>query len=225
MQNSLTGKSCDFLLETKDTIILVECKACSFTANRLTLNAIEKTNSTGQVAKGLIQLYTTAKDLENGKYEKYSINHNKETIGIVVTFGEIPSANSDWYFEEFFLKKADTKLNENIYPSKQMSRRPLVLDISGFEKLINTLNSDGKTLQELYDNKEEHGYHKTGDWGVWLDLQRQEKTDKLPSFLEDAKKEFLDELGLHTENSDKGNDIEQNIHFAKVKKVLNGDPT
>ena len=204
MENTATGKSCDFLVEMENTIILVECKACSFTANRLTNAVIENSNSTGKVAKGLVQIYASAKDLENGKFEKFSIHCNKPTIGIVVTFGGIPSANSEWYFEEFFLKRADKKLNEVIYPSKQMTRRPIVLDVSGFERLVATLNSDKRTLQDLYDKKQVEGYHTTGDWGVWLASQRDSECSELPPFLQDAKTEFLDDLGILTGDSDRG---------------------
>jgi hypothetical protein len=225
MESAATGKSCDFLVETKNTIILIECKACSFTANRLTNNAIENNNSTGQVAKGLVQLYASANDLENGKLEKFGVNRNKTTIGIVVTFGEIPSANSEWYFEEFFLKRADKKLNEVMYPSKQMTRCPIVLDISGFERLVVTLNSDKKTLQDLYDKKQVEGYHATGDWGIWLASQRDSGSLELPPFLQDARAEFLNDLGIPTEPSDERKNAENEIHIAKVAKVPGDSPT
>ena len=225
MESTATGKSCDFLIETKDTVILIECKACSFTSNRLTNSAIENNNSTGKVAKGLVQLYASAKDLENGRFEKLGIDHNKTTIGIVVTFGEIPSANSEWYFKEFFLKRADKKLNEVIYPSKQMTRRPIVLDISGFERLVGTLNSDKRTLQDLYDKKQAEGYHTTGDWGVWLASQCDSGCLELPQFLQDAKTEFLNDLGIPTGEPDRGEDAENEIHIAKVAKVPSDSPT
>lgn len=225
MGSTATGKNCDFLVETDNTIILVECKACSFTANRLTKAAIEKNNSSAKVAKGLVQLYTSSKDLENDRFEKLGIDRNKATIGIVVTFGEIPLANSEWYFEEFFLKRADKKLNEVIYPSKQMTRHPIVIDISGIESLVVVLNSGKKTLQDLYDKRQADGYHVTGDWGIWLASQRESGYSKLPLFLQNAKTEFLDDLGIHTEASDESEDAEKEIHIAKVAKVTSDSPT
>jgi len=225
MENITKGKSCDLLVETKNTIILIECKGCSFTANRLTDNAIANNNSTGKVAQGLVQLYTSAKDLENGVFEKFGIGRNKTTIGIVVTFGEIPSANSEWYFEQFFLKRADKKLNEAIYPSKQMTRRPIVLDVSGLERLVATLNSDKGTLQDLYDKKQADGYHRTGDWGVWLASQGNSGCLELPTFLQEACTEFLNDLGVPTEQSDRGKDTKNEIHIAKVAKSQSNTPT
>jgi hypothetical protein len=224
MEKTSTGKSCDFLVETKDTIILIECKACSFTANRLTDTVIENNNSTGKVSKGLVQIYTTAKDLENGRFDKFGIDHSKTTIGIVVTFGEIPSANSEWYFKEFFLKRADKKLNEVIYPSKQMTRRPIVIDVSGFERLVITLNSDTKTLQGLYDKKLSEGYHATGEWGIWLaSLLDSEDLELLP-FMQDAKIDFFDDLGISTNNSNVRIDPEKELQIAKVAKIPNNSP-
>jgi hypothetical protein len=225
MEKTATGKSCDFLVETENTIILVECKACSFTANRLTNTAIENNNSTAKVVKGLVQLYTSAKDLEKGKFEKFHINRSKTVIGIIVTFGEIYSANSEWYFENFFLKRADKKLNEEIYPSKQMARRPIVIDISGFERLVATLNSDKRTLQELYDKRQADGYHATGDWEIWLVSQGNSEGSELPLFLQDAKTEFLNDLGISNEESDKKVDAESEINVAKVARVPSNSPT
>jgi hypothetical protein len=225
MEKTATGKSCDFLVETKDTIILIECKACSFTANRLTNNAIENTSSTGQVAKGLVQLYASAKDLEGGKFEKFGINRNKTTIGIVVTFGVIPSANSEWYFDEFFLKRADKKLNKIIYPSKQMTRRPIVIDIAVLEKLVVTLNSGKRTFQDLYDNKQADGYHRTGEWGIWLSSQHVSGFLELFPFLHDAKTDFLNDLGIPNGSSCEREDIESEINIAKVTTIPSGSPT
>jgi hypothetical protein len=225
MESTATGKSCDFLVETENTVILIECKACSFTANRLTNTVIEKNNSTAKVVKGLIQLYTSAKDLENGKFEKLNIDRSKTTMGIIATFGEIYSANSEWYFENFFLKRADKKLGEEIYPSKQMTRRPIVIDISGFERLVATLNTDKRTVQDLYDKKQTEGYHATGDWGIWLTSQSDSGGLGLPSFLQDAKAEFLNDLGISTEESGKKVDAESEIHVAKVARVPGNSPT
>ena len=225
MEKTATGKSCDFLVETENTIILVECKACSFTAKRLTNTAIENDNSTAKVVKGLVQIYTSAKDLENGKFEKFNINRSKTVIGITVTFGEIYSANSEWYFENFFLKRADKKLNEEIYPSKQMTRRPIVIDISGFERLVAALSLDKRTLQELYDKRQADGYHATGDWGIWLASQSNSRDSELPPFLQEAKTEFLNDLGISTEESGKRVDAENEIHVAKVARVPGNSPT
>jgi len=194
------SKSCDFLVELEDTVILVECKACSFSARHFSDEAIMKNNSTGKVAKGLTQLYASAKDLEQGLFDKFEVDKNKATIGIVVTFGEIPSANSDWYFEEFFLKRADDKLVRAIYPSRQMIRRPIVLDISALEKLVGLLNAQPKGLPDLYDERKSQGYAATGDWGIWLyDETLDKDTSELLTFLQRERVAFLDEIGFSPE--------------------------
>ena len=135
-------------------------------------------------------------------FEQFNVNKKKPTIGIVVTFGEIPSANSDWFFEEFFLKRAIDKLNQNIYPSKQMIRRPIVLNIPTIEKLVVFLNAQPKKLYELYDERKDQGYGVTGDWGVWLSSQKKEQgniNSELLSFLKNDRVDFLGELGIPPE--------------------------
>jgi hypothetical protein len=192
-------KSCDFLVEMKDAVILVECKACSFTANQFSDNAIKSNNSTTKVAKGLTQLYATAKNLEDGLFDQLNVDKNKPTVGIVVTFGEIPSANSDWYFQEFFLKQASDKLTQTLYPSKQMIRRPIVLDIQTLEKLVACLNTCEEGLIQLYDEKMAQNYHTVGDWETWLHSRKEKKDSKdieLLISLKEDKKEFLSQLDL-----------------------------
>jgi len=199
LEKASRAKSCDFLFEMKDTVVLVECKACSFTARHFSDNAIRTNNSTGKVAKALAQLYASAKDLEEGVFDQYDVDKMKSTIGIVVTFGEIPSANKEWYFEEFFLKRADRKLDETTYPSRQMTRRPIVIDISTLEELVAFLNFHSKGLVELYDEKELQGYAATGDWSIWLNSQLDDKNGKgneLLSFLKKDRVAFINELGL-----------------------------
>lgn len=200
LKKVVKGKICDFLIEMKDVVVLVECKACSFTANQFSDDAIKDNNSTTKVVQGLTQLYSTAKDLEDGLFDQFGIDKKKPTIGIVITFGEIPSANSDWYFQEFFLKQASDKLPQNLYPSKQMTRRPVVLDIQALEKLVAHLNTCEEGLLHLYDEKMGKSYHSVGDWEVWLDSKDEDnKITKLLNFLKEDKKDFLRQMNLPTE--------------------------
>jgi len=199
LEKASRTKGCDFLVEMRDTVVLVECKACSFTARHFSDNAIRTNNSTGKVAKALTQVYASAKDLEDGVFDQFDVDKTKSTIGIVVTFGEIPSANKDWYFDEFFLKRADRKLAEATYPSKQMTRHPIVLDISTLEKLVAFLNAHTKGLPELYDERKEQGYAVTGDWSIWMNSQDEDRDSEasgLLGFLKDDRITFLSELGL-----------------------------
>ncbi len=101
------GKSCDSLVELDDVVLLVESKATSFVAERLVENAILNDGSTAKIAKGIEQLHTSAFDLRSGVFGKVGVNRNKKVIGIVATFGEIPFANSDWYRENFIVKRAE----------------------------------------------------------------------------------------------------------------------
>ncbi len=198
LKKAVSNKCCDFLVELKDALVLVECKACSFTANHFSDNAIINSNSTGKVAEGFVQLYATAKDVGDDKFVTLKVDKAKPTIGMVVTFGEIPSANSDWYFEEFFLKRASKKFVQETYPSKQMERRPIILDISTLEMLVAFLNFHSKSLVKLYDERKSQGYHITGDWGIWLGSQykKEENKHELLRFLEEDRLEFLKGISI-----------------------------
>ena len=191
-------KNCDFLLDMSDAIVLVECKACAYTINLFTDNAILKHNSTKKVADGLTQLYHVAKDVEDGTLQQLGINCHKPIMGIVVTFGEIPSANSDWYFKRFFLERASTKLDSSIYPSACMKRRPIVISAEALQQFVEVLNSLQVSPLALYEEKESENYLITGDWSVFLRRKianLDQDKNSLP-FITDNISQFLQSFGF-----------------------------
>lgn len=186
-------KSCDFLMETSDAIVLVECKAVAYTANMYSDEAIMNNNSTGKVAKALAQLYTTADDVAAGVFDRYDVDRRKPVVGIAVTFGEIPLANSEWYFNSFFLKRAAKQLKPAIYPSSAMPRRPFVISVGTLELLLMTTKTVGKTILELNDAKQTENYILVGDWDTFLNskLSDSEREVKPLDFLETQIDNFL----------------------------------
>jgi hypothetical protein len=162
------GKSCDYLIEFPESILLVESKATSFAAERLVEQAILQDGSTGKIADGIEQLYTTAHDLGSGVFRPLGIDDSKPVIGVVVTFGEIPFANSDWYLNTFILTRAESKLKQPIYPSPNMQRVPIVMSISTLELLVMAMNSLGASLLSLCQEKDALPYITVGDWDTFL---------------------------------------------------------
>jgi len=195
------GKSCDFLIETKNEILLVECKATTFTAKTFTENAILKTNSTGKIAKALTQIYTTAYDLGNKTFDSLLIDKakskSKRVMGIVVTLGEIPLANFEWYFNSFILPRAKEKesLTTPIYPSEFMLQEPIIMSIETFERMVVVMNNTRLDLMDLYTKKEEEGIAKTGDWNTFLESNLKSEYELLP-IVDENKSRFFDSMGV-----------------------------
>ncbi len=79
--------------------MLLETKAVSFVKTSLTDKSILEDTSTRQIAKGVQQLYATAHDIRTGKLDYLKFDKSKPLLGIVVTLGEIPLVNLDWYFD------------------------------------------------------------------------------------------------------------------------------
>jgi hypothetical protein len=192
------GKSCDFLVEFAESILLVESKATSFVAERLVENAILSDGSTAKIATGIEQLYTTAFDLHSGVFDSLGVDPAKPVVGIVVTFGEIPFANSSWYRDSFILKRAESKLRTPAYPSANMERWPLVMSLGTLELLLMNLNSFDAGITALCDEKDSEPYIKTGDWDQFLKsklAENQPRVKPLP-FVAEQCGVFWDSLGL-----------------------------
>lgn len=181
------GKSCDFLVETLSEIILVECKATTYTAKMFTDNAILNNNSTGKIADALVQLYTTAHDLDNGVFDSLGVRKNKPVVGLVVTFGELPLVNSKWYFKEFIMRRASPKLTAPIFPSAKMRSRPIVISVASFENLLTILNNTEINTLELAELKENKGYESVGDWNTFLSSKLKPEYEMLPILTENNK--------------------------------------
>ncbi len=173
------GKSCDFLVELSDCVVLVECKATTFVATGLLDHVILDDGSTGKVAEGMVQLYSTAHDLEQGTFDSVGVSRRKPVLGIVATFGEIPLANNDWYFESFILRRAEKGLKRSIYPSDSMVRRPLVLSLQTLENLVKLLNSTKASPFALYDEKDQLPYTQVGDWDSYLSNKLQKLGNRI----------------------------------------------
>ena len=65
LAQSIKGQVCDYLLAMKDAVMLVECKATSYSSTFVSENAVLNDNSTGKIADGFCQLSNVAKQLDN----------------------------------------------------------------------------------------------------------------------------------------------------------------
>ena len=203
LENLSPGKSCDFLLELPDSVLLLEAKAATFTANLLTENAIRGDNSTAKVAKAIEQLYTTAHEIREGTLQTLGIATTKPIVGIVVTYGDLPLANSRWYFDSFFLKRAETKLKPPIYPGNAMARLPIIMPIHVLELLAATITHLDASPIVLFDEKESRPFLEVGDWNTFLaaKLRESNKKDLMLPFAKEQFVEFLVSLGFERDRA------------------------
>jgi hypothetical protein len=188
------GKSCDFLVEREDEVILVECKATTSSVRIPLEENLVRDGSTGMVAKALVQLYTTAHDLVSGRFSCLGVGQTKPLVGVVVTFGELPFANSDWYYDKVIFARSENDLSPPIYPSEGLSRRPMVISVSCLEDLALLIRDSRESLVALYDEKQNLPYVQAGDWDVFVGHRRKQgsaPTKPLP-FVEDQWKQLLD---------------------------------
>ncbi len=163
-----SGKSCDFLLELPDEIVLVETKAVSFTKNVLTENSIKDETSTRRVADAVTQIYSTAHDLHAGRYDGLGIDKSKPLLGIVVTLGDIPLVNSDWYFDSFIMTLASPRLSPPIIPSVNLSYRPVSMTVRTLEQLVMICNALKTSPLKVNTEKNTLPMMAVGDWDAYL---------------------------------------------------------
>ena len=201
-----SNKSCDYLVELTDMILLVETKAVSFVKTVLTEKSVSEDSSTRRIAEGIRQLYATARDLEIGKYDSLNIDKSKPLLGVVVTFGDVPLVNSKWYFDTFILSHATRKLEQPIYPSELLTRRTFSVSVRTLEQLVIVCNSKPTSPLHLYDEKTKHSDISIGDWDTWishmLNAMHEEQVEPLP-FTRPQTANLLTSMGVPPEMTEK----------------------
>lgn len=168
IQKVSDGRSCDYLLEFQDCILLVECKGVRYNSLRFTANAIENDNSTGKIADAYSQIIETANRVIRRDLDTLLFDSMKPLCGLCVVFGEIYFLNAPPFFSNYVQKRI--KLPEydfSNWPSP-LTLAPQAVSIDTFEKMVMILRSDHITIKDLILKKNTLSYNKVGDWDSYL---------------------------------------------------------
>lgn len=166
IQNISPGRTCDYLVELQDCILLVECKSTKYSATLLTKNAIAGDNSTGKIANGYEQIYSTAKRVYGGEFSSAISAEEKPLYGLTITYGDLRFANSAYYYQNFIEPRMD--LDEGNHWPKPLATNPQVVSISTLEDMINVANQKTLSMRVLFEEKESREYVEVGDWPAFI---------------------------------------------------------
>ncbi len=161
------GESCDFIIELEEEILLIEVKSVSFTGRLITENSIRKDASTTKIMKAVGQIFATANDLASGRLSHLGIDKSKKNLGIVVTLGEIPLVNMDWYFNTFIIGQLGER-GRLIDDGDLNNSRPFVISARTLEQMIMICNALGVSPLHLYNQKKITDPIMTGDWDTYI---------------------------------------------------------
>lgn len=197
IKSLLKGEHCDFVCELPDEVLLVESKAVTYTPRLLLEEVIKNDNSTNKVVKGLKQLYETAGQIKNGALSELGISNTKPVIALIVTYGDIPFPNSDWYYNTFFIPVA-----QKLFPSgipEVMQFRPAIMSLGCFELFIRYALT-GKSILTIFKEKNEQRYEIVGDWEVYLKAKLSELGNNAPaiSYVDKRWGEIFQTMGVST---------------------------
>lgn len=162
------GKSCDLLIEMADAILLVEIKAVRFTPEMLTVNSLQNDNSTTKITDGYLQTRITENDLGDGVFDSLVLDKSKPLQGVVVSYGEVPHVNSDWYFDSVLLPAYSKKVRSSVQAGAESSRRPVSMSIRSFERLVMCSHTLGRSPFSIVDEKSKLNFVETGDFDIHL---------------------------------------------------------
>ncbi len=162
------GRSCDFVVETPDCVVLIECKAVSLAARILTEKSLRQDGSTTQIVEGIDQVVSTAEAIQSGRLSRLIQDDGRPILPIVLTYGEIPMVNAQWYRDRIIRPGLDQKGLTEDRISKLFCQGPQVLSIEAFEMFVLVLEAKGMTFNELVDLKKKANYMEVGEWNTFL---------------------------------------------------------
>jgi hypothetical protein len=165
IKKAYSGRHCDYIAEFPDHVFLVECKAVSFTPRLLLDDVILKDNSTRKVGDALEQIEATANGIREGAFVSMGIPQDKPIYAAVATYGDIPLANSDWFFQSFVRQMTKAKLTAGT--GGLFRSIPAILSARAFE-LLCLLAKAGKSVAESFADKDTRNYYVVGDWETFL---------------------------------------------------------
>lgn len=192
LESATPGRSCDFLLEFPDSIVLVECKATNFAARFLTDKSISQDNSTTKIVEATEQLVATARAILEGALGSILSSSHKPLIPIVVTYGGIPLVNSPWYRKEILAPRLQQKLEAFDDWPAPFHCSPQVFSIAVLEQFVLAQRAIGESVAAMIEKKQVRPYLSVGDWDVFLPtLVADKRTEQLP-MAHEAIEEFFE---------------------------------
>ncbi|ANY68778.1 hypothetical protein BBD42_21630 [Paenibacillus sp. BIHB 4019] len=188
LRQHTSKKVCDFMIVFEDYIYLIESKGVEFSAYISSENAMKQDNSTRKISTGFEQLYSVVEMINNGTFTSLiGESKHKKIIASVITYKQIISANSDWYYENNIspnLKKNNSKDIEFF------QYRPQILSIIELELLLKYCKDSNKSYLDVFEERlGNENYVLMGEWYSFLDLEN----DIIP-FLADTHRDYLDRL-------------------------------
>ncbi len=193
LQEMSRGRTCDFLVDHPDCVLLLECKATRYSSELLTENALSKDNSTGKVADAFGQIVHTAARLRRGVFARRVPRGDKPIVGAVVTYGELYFANSSYYFDTFVSERMEVKLLQD-WPSP-LAHPPQIVSIGSLESMLVMARETGQSPLDIIGAKLALPFAQTGDWPQYIASYAREVTNWSIPTLDSTANAFLEEIG------------------------------
>ena len=174
IQKISPGRTCDYVIDLEDCVLLVECKATRYSSTLLTENAVAKDNSTGKIADAFSQIAMTSNRIRKGELVELIPDKGKTLFGMCITFGDMQFVNSPWYLENFIKHRMSLETNKiNQWPWP-LTNSPQALSISCLEDFVIVVRELGLLPTELFESKFAEPYERIGDWPAFLNQYRKE---------------------------------------------------
>lgn len=170
-------KSCDFIFEGDNFTAFIECKAASFNRDLLMPSTVRTDNSTLKIQKAHKQLAESVRQYKANGLGGLVKPRDVELIGITITYGDIPSSNASWYYDQFIRENICKELGEDATRLFAHTEVPINLSLEVFQVLTVYLRSKKWTLIQSIKKYCERPYVVNGEMKTFLNAEMAELDD------------------------------------------------
>lgn len=168
LERRIKGKSCDFLINLGDAVLLLECKAVSYTATLPTENALKGNNSTKKLNRAFQQILNSARSIRDGEFAADGIPRDVAIFAAAISWGEIYMANSGWRHEEIVRPFLEEIGLDGEIEQLSFAMKPQVVSIDSLEWIVATSQAKDIPISAILRRKNTGNYSTDGDWPAFL---------------------------------------------------------
>jgi hypothetical protein len=190
LQRVSPGRACDFVVETIDSVILIECKASRYTSKVVFAGSIERDTCTDQITEACAQVVDTASRRKDWA-QKVGISNTKPLCGMIVVLDNFPFPNDPQLWHTSILPKIDQPVLAT--DGGPFDFLPQVQTATSLEFLAELQVLTGKTFCSLCNDKLSEPHF--SDWREWLVGQFPERVRLTSMVLKPAAEKVIHRFG------------------------------
>ncbi|MBI1784305.1 hypothetical protein HYR69_04100 [Candidatus Sumerlaeota bacterium] len=192
IKKNSSSRSCDYIVELDDAMLLLECKATMYAGRIATEKAIQDSNLISKISDAIIQLHSTGSDLPRIRLPLSKTALEKKVLPFVVVFDDIEAMNSEWMWNSILMPRLRKKGLDEETCFRPFHCKPQIISVESLESIVRLTKAQPRSVAQLVEEKLAKNYWEIGDWWRYTMEKLKPYNTDTNTFLEVSKREFAE---------------------------------